>query len=187
VLVADTNHHRIVKVSADGKHAYELTVRGAPVPRYGVAVDAKAPAQGEVGAGWFTAILPSPRDKGFAPGGGKLVLTVAAPEGLELSAGAPWSAALEVSRRSDLLHVAPDFTRGEARGGLSEDIELRVEAQHLQDVDSELLVELRAVACDAADHKACYPVKNSFRVPLRLLRDAGQREVRVTLPLEVRR
>ena len=55
------------------------------------------------------------------------------------------------------------------------------------DVDSELLVELRAVACDAIDHAACYPVKNSFRVPLRLLRDAGQREVRVTLPLEVRR
>jgi hypothetical protein len=115
------------------------------------------------------------------------VLTVTAPEGLELSAGAPWSAALEVSRRSDLLQVAPEFTRGEARGGRSEEIELRVEAQHLYDVDSELLVELRAVACDAADHKACYPVKNSFRVPLRLLRDGGQREVRVTLPLEVRK
>jgi hypothetical protein len=187
VLVADTNHHRIVKVSAGGERAYELTVRGAPAPRYGVAVDAKAPAPGEGGAGWFTAILPAPRDTGFAPGSGKLVLTVTAPEGLELSAGAPWSAALEVSRRSDLLQVAPEFTRGEARGGRSEEIELRVEAQHLYDVDSELLVELRAVACDAADHKACYPVKNSFRVPLRLLRDGGQREVRVTLPLEVRK
>ncbi len=186
VLVADTNHHRIVKVSADGERAYELTVRGAPPPRHGVAAEAKAPVQGEDGAGWFTAILPAPRDKGFAPGAGKLVLTIAAPEGLELSAGAPWSAALEVSRRSDLLQVAPEFTRGEARGGRTEEIELRVEAQHLYDVDSELLVELRAVACDAADHKACYPVKNSFRVPLRLLRDAGQREVRVTLPLEIR-
>ncbi|HYR18402.1 MAG TPA: thioredoxin-like domain-containing protein [Myxococcales bacterium] len=185
VLVADTNHHRIVKVSAGGERAYELTVRGAPAPRYGVAVGAKPLAPGEGGAGWFTAILPAPRDKGFAPGPGKLVLTVAAPEGLELSAGAPWSAALEVSRRSDLLQVAPEFTRGEARGGRSEEIELRVEAQHLYDVDSELLVELRAVACDAADHKACYPVKNSFRVPLRLLHDGGQREVRVTLPLEV--
>jgi len=94
---------------------------------------------------------------------------------------------MEVSRRSDLLRVAPEFTRGEARGGRSEQIELPVEAQHLHDVDSELLVELRAVACDAVDHAACYPVKNSFRVPLRLLRDAGQREVRVTLPLEVRK
>jgi thiol-disulfide isomerase/thioredoxin len=188
VLVADTNHHRIVKVSADGERAYELAVRGAPTPRYGVAVEsAPRPAQGGVSAGWFTAILPAPRDVGFAPGAGKLLLTVAAPEGLELSAGSPWSASLEVSRRSDLLLVAPEFTRGEARGGPSEQIELRVEAQHLYDVDSELLVEMRAVACDAVDHAACYPVKNSFRVPLRLLRDAGQREVRVTLPLEVRK
>jgi thiol-disulfide isomerase/thioredoxin len=188
VLVADTNHHRIVRVSADGRRAYELVVRGAPTPRYGVTVDAQArPPPGGSAAGWFTAILPAPRDRGFAPGPGKLVLTVEAPEGLELPAGGPWSAALEVSRRSDLLHVAPEFTRGEARGGRSEEIEWRVEAQHPYDVDSELLVELRAVACDAKDHAACYPVKNSFRVPLRLLRDAGQREVRVTLPLEVRK
>ena len=188
VLVADTNHHRIVKVSANGERAYELTVRGAPAPRYGVAVEtAPPPARGGTSVGWFTAILPAPREVGFAPGAGKLLLTVAAPEGLELSAGSPWSASMEVSRRSDLLRVAPELTRGEARGGRSEQIELPVEAQHLHDVDSELLVELRAVACNAVDHAACYPVKNSFRVPLRLLRDAGQREVRVTLPLEVRK
>ena len=188
VLVADTNHHRIVKVSANGERAFELAVRGAPAPRYGVAVATPPqPAQAGGSAGWFTAILPAPREVGFAPGTGKLVLTVAAPEGLELSEGSPWSASLEVSRRSDLLQVAPEFTRGEARGGRGEQIELRVEAQHLHDVDSELLVELRAVACDAVDHAACYPVKNSFRVPLRLLRNAGQREVRVTLPLEVRK
>jgi thiol-disulfide isomerase/thioredoxin len=186
VLVADTNHHRVLKISADGARAFELIVRGASAPRSGVALDGQTrPPQGGSAAGWFTAILPAPHDRGFAPGSSKLVLTLAAPEGFELPAGAPWSAALEVSRRSDLLQVAPEFSRGEARGGRSEDIELRVEAQHLYDVDSELLVELRAVACDAVDHAACYPVKNSFRVPLRLLRDAGQREVRVTLPLEL--
>jgi hypothetical protein len=53
-------------------------------------------------------------------------------------------------------------------------------------VDSELIVRLRAVACDARDHAACWPVQNSFRVPLRLLRD-GQREVRFPLPLELPR
>jgi len=188
ILVADTNHHRIVKVSADGARAYELVVRGAPAPRHGVVLDPQ-PSTGsaENGAGWFTAILPAPKDVGFARGPGKLVLTVAAPEGLELSAGSPWSASLEVSRRSDLLRVSPEFTRGEARGGGTEEIELGIDAQPASDIDSELLVELRAVVCDAVDHAACYPVKNSFRVPLRLLRDAGQREVRVTLPLEVRR
>lgn len=189
VLVADTNHHRVVKISADGARAYELAIRGAPVPRHGVAVESEPPVatQPGSGAGWFTAILPAPRDIGLSPGSGKLILSVTAPEGMELSAGAPWSASLEVSRRSDLLRVAPEFTRGEASGGRAQEIELQAEMQHLYDVDSELLVELRAVACDAVDHAACYPVKNSFRVPLRLLRDAGQREVRVTLPLEVRR
>jgi DNA-binding beta-propeller fold protein YncE len=187
VLVADTNHHRIVKVSADGARAYELAIRGAPVPRHGVAMESTPPAtQPGAGAGWFTAILPSPRDVGLAPGSGKLLLSVTAPEGMELSAGSPWSASLEVSRRSDLLQVSPEFSRGEARGGGVQEIEVVAQAQHLYDVDSEVLVELRAVACDAIDHAACHPVKNSFRVPLRLLRDAGQREVRVTLPLEVR-
>ncbi|HYZ90583.1 MAG TPA: thioredoxin-like domain-containing protein [Myxococcales bacterium] len=188
LLVADTNHHRILKVSADGAHAYELIIRGAPVPRRGVAVESAAPdARPGSGAGWFTAILPAPRDVGLAPGSGKLIFSVTAPEGMELSAGSPWSAALEVSRRSDLLQVAPEFTRGEARGGQDEQIELLALAQHTQDVDSELVVEVRAVACDARNKTACHPVKNSFRVPLRLLREAGQREVRVTLPLEVRR
>ena len=188
VLVADTNHHRIVKVSADGARAYELTIRGAPVPRHGISLEsAPPPPRSGSGAGWFTAILPAPRDVGLAPGSGKLLLSVTAPDGLELSAGSPWSAALEVSRRSDLLQVAPEFTRGEARGGRSEEIELRLDAQHTQDVDSELLVELRAVACDVGNKTACHPVKNSFRIPLRLLRDAGQGEVRVTLPLEIAR
>jgi hypothetical protein len=188
ILVADTNHHRILKVSADGARAYELVITGAPPPRRGVALEAQAtPSRAETGAGWFTAILPAPRDIGFARGPGKLILNVVAPEGLELSAGSPWSVSLEVSRRSDLLRVSPEVTRGEARGGRTEQLELRTDATHAYDVDSELLVELRAVVCDAREHAACYPVKNSFRVPLRLLRDAGQREVRVTLPLEVSR
>ncbi|HWE23114.1 MAG TPA: thioredoxin-like domain-containing protein [Myxococcales bacterium] len=187
VLVADTNHHRIVKVSADGAHAYELKIRGAPAPRYGVVLESATPVtQPGSGAGWFTAILPAPHDVGLSPGSGKLVLSVTAPEGMELSAGSPWSASLEVSRRSDLLQVTPEFNRGQASGGRAQVIELRTEAQHLQDIDSELLVEVRAVACDARNHSACYPVKNSFRVPLRLLRNEGQREVRVTLPLDVR-
>jgi hypothetical protein len=115
-----------------------------------------------------------------------LLLEVAAPEGFEIAAGAPWSLALEISRRSDLIGANQEFSRGESRGGKSEEIEIRVEAQHKGDVDSELLVQLRTVVCDAVDHAACYPVKNSFRVPLRLLED-GQEEVRVRLPVEVAR
>jgi thiol-disulfide isomerase/thioredoxin/sugar lactone lactonase YvrE len=185
ILVADTNHHRLVQLSEDGARAAELPISGAPVPRVGVVVaESSAGAPAAAGAaGWFTAILQAREGVGFAPGAGKLLLQVTAPERFELSRGAPWTAALEVSRRSDLLHVRPELARGESAGGRSEIIEIAVEARHAQDVDSELLVELRTVVCDAADHAACHPVRNSFRVPLHLLTD-GQREVRVAVPLE---
>jgi thiol-disulfide isomerase/thioredoxin len=183
VLVADTNHHRLVLVSADGAQARDLPVAGAPEPQRGVALAAQAPAPAS-GAGWFTAILAAPAGVGLAPGAGKILFEVSAPGGFELSRGAPWSAALEVSRRSDLLDVTPEFQRGESHGGASEIVEIHAQATHAADVDSELIVTLRSVACDARDHAACRPVQNSFRVPLRLLRD-GQREVRFTLPLEL--
>ena len=55
------------------------------------------------------------------------------------------------------------------------------------DVDSELIVQVRTVVCDAADHAACYPLSNAFRIPLRLLAEgqAPQAELRVPLALEL--
>ncbi|MFL5438483.1 MAG: hypothetical protein ACJ79W_04930, partial [Myxococcales bacterium] len=187
VLVADTNNHRIVKLSPGGEKAWELSIKNAPMPRFGVATPPAAMATAkESAAGWFTALVPSRAGIGFRPGHGRLLLEIAAPDGFEIPVAAPWSVALEISRRSDLVSVAPEFLRGESKGGRTERIEIAVTAQHAADVDSELLVQLRAVVCDAVDHAACYPVKNSFRVPLRLLED-GQEEVSVRLPIEVAR
>jgi len=187
ILVADTNNHRIVKLSPGGEKAYELSIRNAPTPRFGaIEKPSDVAASKESAAGWFTAIVPSPAGIGFRRGRGSLLLEVAAPEGFEIAAGAPWSLALEISRRSDLVGVVPEFSRGESKGGSTERIEIGVAAQHDADVDSELLVQLRTVVCDTVDHSACYPVKNSFRVPLRLLVE-GQEEVRVRLPVEVAR
>jgi thiol-disulfide isomerase/thioredoxin len=183
VLVADTNHHRLLLLSADGARARELPVSGAPEPQGGVAVAAEAPQPGS-GAGWFTAILEAPAGAGLAPGDGKLILEIAAPEGFELSEGAPWSLSLEVSRRSDLLELAPELTSGESRGGPRQAIELHAQCGHSTDVESEVVATLRTVACDARDHAACWPVRNSFRIPLRLLA-RGQPEVRFRLPLEL--
>ncbi|HET7785355.1 MAG TPA: thioredoxin-like domain-containing protein [Myxococcales bacterium] len=183
VLVADTNHHRLMVVSADGARARELPVSGAPEPQRGAAAAAEAPQRAS-GAGWFTALLDAPAGVGLAPGDGKLLLELAAPEGFELSEGAPFSVALEVSRRSDLLHVTPELARGQSAGGRRQGVELRAHAGHDADVESELIVTVRTVACDARDHAACWPVQNSFRVPLRLLA-GGQAEVRFILPLEL--
>jgi hypothetical protein len=63
---------------------------------------------------------------------------------------------------------------------------LHLGCTHERDVESELVVTLRSVACDALDHAACFPVQNSFRIPLRLL-EQGQHEARFTLPLEISR
>jgi hypothetical protein len=189
VLVADTNHHRIVRVTADGSRAAELPVTGAPEAKQGVAArdlpdsgDARPPQGGS--AGWFTAIIDAPAGVGLAPGDGELLLEIVAPDGFEISEGAPWTVAVEVSRRSDLIGVTPEFLRGDSRGGRREEIALHASCAHGADVDSELIVTLRTVACDARDHAACWPVQNSFRVPLRLLAH-GQPEVRFSLPLEL--
>jgi hypothetical protein len=133
-------------------------------------------------AGWFTAMVESQSGTGLAQGEGRIVLELRAPDGFELSKGAPWTAAVEVSRRSDLLHVTPEFAKGEASGGEAQTVVLHANASHEADIDSELILTVRAVACDARDHSACWPVQNSFRLPLRLL-GRGQPEVRFPLPL----
>jgi len=181
VLVADTNGHRVVRVSADGSASRELTITGAPKPQRGVAMQPSAPPKASA-AGWFTAMVESQSGRGLGQGDGRIALELSAPEGFELSAGSPWTASIEVSRRSDLLHVTPEFAKGEASGGASQTIVLHASASHQSDIDSELILTVRAVACDARDHSACWPVQNSFRLPLRLL-SSGQPEVRFSLPL----
>ena len=185
VLVADTNNHRVVLVSPDGGRAFELAITGAPEPRHGVAVE-PSPVLPASGAGWFSALLEAPAGTGLAPGEGTLTLELIAPAGFELAPGAPWSAALEISRRSDLYSLTPEFVRGESSGGPREQIRFHASCSHAADVETELIVQLRAVVCDKGSAAACYPVSNAFRIPLRLLA-AGQREVSVALPLEVER
>ena len=201
VLVADTNHHRILHVAADGSRARELVVTGAPeavrgviradppglqASGFGPESGLQASGFGLRAAGRFTAILQTEPGVGLAPGEGELVLEVAAPEGFEFSKGAPWSAAVEVTRRSDPIQITPEFARGEAAGGRGESIRLRVQASHRNDLESEVVITLRSVACGARDHASCWPVQNSFCIPLRLL-VAGQRQVLFTLPLEFSR
>ncbi|MFN2549580.1 MAG: thioredoxin-like domain-containing protein [Myxococcales bacterium] len=180
VLVADTNHHRIVRLAADGSRLAEVEIVGAPQPQQGVVEAPRAASRQPQGAGWFTAILQP--GEGLAQGECKIILRIAPPEGFELAKGAPFTAAVEITRRSDLIRVTPELIRGEQ----PEEIVLYAHCAHEADVESEMIVNLRSVACDACDHAACWPVQNAFRIPLRLSID-GRREVRFTLPLELPR
>jgi hypothetical protein len=119
---------------------------------------------------------------GLSPGAGRIALELTAPQGFELSKDSPWTVAVEVSRRSDLVSVTPELSKGEAQGGSAQLVSLHASASHAADVDSELIVTVRAVACDARDHSACWPLQNSFRLPLRLLR-RGQAKLHFPLPL----
>jgi DNA-binding beta-propeller fold protein YncE len=183
LLVADTDNHRLLRLSADGTSSVQIAITGAPQPQRGVAVQPAAPAKASA-AGWFTAMVEAPAGMGLGSGSASISLELTAPQGFELSHGSPWTASIEVSRRSDLLQVTPEFSKGEAQGGGKQVVLLQVNASHTADIESELIVTVRAVACDAVDHNACWPVQNSFRLPLRLLVQ-GQQEVRFPLPLEV--
>ena len=183
LLVADTNNHRVLRLSADGRGFVQLPMTGAPQPQRGVAVRPVAPATTSA-AGWFTAMVEPPAGMGLGVGDVRIALELTAPPGFELSQGTPWTATIEVSRRSDLLQVTPELSKGEAQGGERQVVVLYANASHAVDIESELIVTVRAVACDAIDHQSCWPVQNSFRLPLRLLVN-GQSEVRFPLPLEV--
>ena len=183
VLVADTNHHRIARLSPEGDFRGELKVTGAPRPRDEVAPAPRAPPPAS-GVGWFTALVEP--GAGLAPGEGTLSFDIVVPEGCELSAGAPWSVAVEVTRRSDLLRLSPALVKGEARGAARQAVRVQTSSSHEADIDAEIVVVVRAVACDARDHGRCWPAQNSFRVPLRLL-VRGQSEVGIVLPLDISR
>ena len=171
VLIADTNHHRIVSVRSG-----EIRIDGAPEPVHG----AVAPAQGSgvrpQASGWFTALL-SPIEVAAAENI-TIVIKLEPPLQFEIADGAPWTAAVEVTRRSDLVSVTPEFARA------AQPAEIVLQARCAAPVESELIVNVRAVACDARDHAACWPVANAFRVPLRVV-EGGPAEARLALPLEV--
>lgn len=175
VLVADTNHHRILRLAADGSRPAEIRIDGAPEPQRGVVAAPQAKST-EPHAGWFTALL-EPVELGFGADR-TIVLKLEPPLQFEIASGAPWTVAAEVSRRSDLVAIEPELAKA------LQPSEIALRARCSEPVESELILTVRAVACDAVDHAACWPVQNSFRLPLRVVQE-GPAEARVALPIEV--
>ena len=188
ILVADTNAQRVVRVGPRGE-LVPIEVRGALEAKTGALPPRRreqAPAA--AAAGGFTTLHELGEGVGLRPGGGEVVLILDAPEGSELSRGAPVRATLEVSRRSDLLVLARDRVALEADGGASQPIHIAVSIEELPEerVEAELVAAVEYVACDARNHAACFPGKVHARIPVRLLRAGGDRlELRLPLsPLE---
>jgi DNA-binding beta-propeller fold protein YncE len=185
IFVADTNAHRIVRVLAGGT-VVPFVIRGAPRARPGaLAPRPRRSIAPSAALGWFTSVLELPESAGLCPGPGRIDLQLHAAPGTELSAGSPITVALEVSRRSDLLLLARDRLSIAAAGSATQIVPIHVTVTDLpaDRVEAELVATLEYMACDARDHRACFPGKLHVRVPVRLLRGGGGAiELRASLP-----
>ena len=176
-LVADTNAHRIVRVSADGTRTEALVVTGAPDPRQGRLPAVERPSSTS-STEFFTRLLQPKDGASLGPGRATVHFEVSAPEGKKLAAGSPVAVALEVSRRSNLLLLDVTTLRIPSTGGRSQrlDVPVRVEPFDVDMIESEMIARIDAVVCDVDSDAAgavCEPWRAFLRLPVRLARSGG--------------
>ncbi len=192
LLIADTNHHRILALSADLKTAAPFEIRGAPAIAENAASQhnsAQKISEAQIsssGADWFTAVLRLPDGAALAPGDGAVELTLLAPPGHEFAADSPLRALIEISRRPDLIAVAEEH-RTNAQGGARQLLSLPARVAELaRAVESELIATVDFVACNKGDAAACTPGRSLVRVPLRLApAPKGVRALAFEVPLQL--
>jgi sugar lactone lactonase YvrE len=170
-IVADTNHHRLLRVTEDGSAAV-IAITGAPTPQRG-AVRAPEGARRVGGVEWFTTQLEARDGASLAPGDGTIEFVVRAPTAKKFSTGSPISLSLEVSRRSDLLIPHETELQVEASGAPEERVRVavRVEPLDVARIESELVVRIDGVTCDVRGDEegaACEPHRAWLRIPVRL-------------------
>ena len=176
-LVADTNHHRLVRVTKDGIRLAPITITGAPDPKAGRVVREDSRASIAPSA-WFTTQLTAKDGAALAPGATKILVTVRAPEGKKFAAGATMGLSCEVSRRSDLLVLDSTERTFAAAGGPEEHITLnaKVSAFAGETIEAEVVVRVDAIVCpqdaDAYGESAvCEPHREWLRLPVRLAKN----------------
>jgi thiol-disulfide isomerase/thioredoxin len=185
LLVADTNAHRIIRIQRDGAIEQAL-VHGAPRARRGALDGASAAAPpARSSRGWFTAQLELPAGVGVCPGDAEIVLALTTPAGVEIAPRSPIGAALEVSRRSDLIVLEEGRVAIESAGGREATLRIRARVNALPEprVEAEVVAHIDFVSCAAGDYAACVPGRMHLRLPVRLLQDGADRlEFDVVLP-----
>jgi thiol-disulfide isomerase/thioredoxin len=168
LLVADTNHHRLVRLSASFELQGELTIAGAPPPPPDRARAPRTRAAPTASVRWFE--LAAASEEPLGDGAARLALTLAAPLGWKLDAGAPVRVALEVSRRSDLFvpRALEHALRGRGEPTLALEVVADVGPTAGESVPSELLVTVDAILCRAGDAGVCVPARGWYRIPVTL-------------------
>lgn len=183
-IVADTNAHRVLRVRYG--QTEEIQVLDAPEPKVGALrpVGEHRPPSESV-QGWFTSLLELAPGHGLGPGDGAVTVLVRAPRGTKLAPESRIDVALEISRRSDLLLLGRAELSLAAHGTPTQlvPIEVRVLEPPAAEVEAELLARLRYVLCDDGPLAACHPGTLNLRVPVRLLRVGGERQLEFVIDL----
>lgn len=168
VVVADTNHHRLVEIAADGRTARVLPVRIEARDSVGT----EDPAGIELAHTLRTAVV--------APGDVTVRLRLEAPVGFELAEGSRVS--LRLTSSPPLAAPVEDqgFTVNGRRRGVPVLLKAGPSAQGASDGSIE--VRLDAIVCSHDDAAACWPVQRTYRIPFRVAASASA-AVDAALPL----
>jgi hypothetical protein len=171
VVVADTNHNRLVRISKDGRDAEVLVLRNEPT---GTSHPGQAPAPEEG--------VRTLRTVALGPGDVTLRLHLETPEGLDLTEGSRVS--IQVTSGTRYLPPAGDqgFEARGSRKGVP--VLLRMGKGGDEGSDRGVLeVRVEVTLCGHGDRAACWPVHSSYRIPFRIAPSAPDAaEARLPLP-----
>jgi DNA-binding beta-propeller fold protein YncE len=160
LVVADTNHHRLVLVGPEGRSARVLEVRGAPVEVRGAkTVAAGGPVPADAGGGVSVLDMAT-----VGAGDLTLRLRLEPPEGFTLAEG---------SRVSVLVKASPPLSAPAGDQGFTVEGRRRAVPVVLRSGsgagESAVDVTVEVVLCSHGDGAACWPVHAAYRQPLRIV------------------
>ena len=168
-MVADTNHHRLVVISADGREARVLPVR----------IEAAGGGRAEHAAEGVERALTL-RAAIVAPGDVTLRLRLEPAAGFDLAEGSRVS--LHVWSSPPL--AAPVEDQGFHVNGRQRGVPILLKAQPSAEGPASGSIEVRidAIVCSHGDAAACWPVRQTYRIPFRVAASAPA-AVDATVPL----
>lgn len=151
VVVADTNHHRLVEVSADGRSARVIPVEDV-TPRRAVGAT-------DDGAGGLVH-LPAAT---VGPGEVTLRLRLEPPAGFDLAEGSRVSVRLSAGAPV----AVPGEDQGFAVAGSRRGVPVRMRVGP-EPAAAALDIRVEAVICGHGEGAACWPVAGAYRLPVRV-------------------
>ena len=169
VVVADTNHHRLLLIQEDGRTASVLSIREA----------ARAPSRAQLPA---VRVTPEPDEVGA--GTAQLHLVLTPPQDLDLVGSAPLDIQVSVTSGHGVISIQGDAEPLDASGSDSALVQVSLQVTPAAEAtDAEVRVRVGTMICAPGDIAACWPVDCEYRIPLKVNARASSRAIVARLPL----